>query len=93
MCIRDRPEWLVEPLKAQLGDGFWPLVDSLSQSAPLDLRVNVLKEKRADVQKELAREAIKSVATPFSPWGLRIDGKPALTKLDVFCLLYTSRCV
>ena len=78
------PEWLVEPLKAQLGDGFWPLVDSLSQSAPLDLRVNVLKEKRADVQKELAREAIKSVATPYSTWGLRIDGKPALTKLDVF---------
>ena len=78
------PEWLVEPLKAQLGDGFWPLVDSLSQSAPLDLRVNVLKEKRADVQKELAREAIKSVATPYSPWGLRIDGKPALTRLDVF---------
>ena len=78
------PEWLVEPLKAQLGDGFWPLVDSLSQSAPLDLRVNVLKEKRADVQKELAREAIKSVATPYSPWGLRIEGKPALTRLDVF---------
>ena len=77
------PEWLVEPLKAQLGDGFWPLVDSLSQSAPLDLRVNVLKEKRADVQKELAREAIKSVATPYSPWGLRIEGKPALTRLDV----------
>ena len=78
------PEWLVEPLKAQLGDGFWALVDSLSQSAPLDLRVNVLKEKRADVQKELAREAIKSVATPYSPWGLRIEGKPALTRLDVF---------
>jgi len=78
------PEWLVEPLKAQLGDGFWPLVDSLSQSAPLDLRVNVLKEKRADVQKELGTAAIKSVATPYSPWGLRIDGKPALTRLDVF---------
>ena len=78
------PEWLVEPLKAQLGEGFWPLVDSLLQSAPLDLRVNVLKEKRADAQKELAREAIKSIATPFSPWGLRIEGKPALTKLDLF---------
>jgi 16S rRNA (cytosine967-C5)-methyltransferase len=24
------------------------------------------------------------VATPFSPWGLRIEGKPALTKLDAF---------
>ena len=78
------PEWLVQPLKDQLGAGFWPLVESLSQSAPLDLRVNALKEKRADVQKELAKAAIKSVATPYSPWGLRIEGKPALTKLDAF---------
>ena len=78
------PEWLVQPLKDQLGDEFWPLAESMAQNAPLDLRVNVLKEKRADVQKELARAAIKSVATPYSPWGLRIEGKPALTKLDAF---------
>ena len=78
------PEWLAAPLKAQLGDGFWPLVDSLSQSAPLDLRVNALKEKRAEVQKELANAAIKSVVTPYSPWGLRIEGKPALTKVEAF---------
>ncbi len=78
------PEWLVAPLKAQLGDGFWPLVESLQQPAPLDLRVNVLTDKRADVKAELAKAAIKSEATPFSPWGLRIDGKPALTKLDAF---------
>lgn len=78
------PEWLVQPLKDQLGDEFWPLAESMAQNAPLDLRVNVLKEKLADVQKELARAAIKSVATPYSPWGLRIEGKPALTKLDAF---------
>ena len=78
------PEWLVQPLKDQLGDEFWPLAESMAQNAPLDLRVNVLKEKRADVQKELARAAIKSVATLYSPWGLRIEGKPALTKLDAF---------
>ncbi|WP_198084436.1 RsmB/NOP family class I SAM-dependent RNA methyltransferase [Variovorax sp. E3] len=78
------PEWLVAPLKAQLGDGFWPLVESLQQPAPLDLRVNALTDKRADVKAELAKAAIKSEATPFSPWGLRIDGKPALTKLDAF---------
>jgi 16S rRNA (cytosine967-C5)-methyltransferase len=36
------------------------------------------------VQKELSLAGIKSVATPFSPWGLRIEGKPALTKLDAF---------
>ncbi|MBT2302387.1 RsmB/NOP family class I SAM-dependent RNA methyltransferase [Variovorax paradoxus] len=78
------PEWLVAPLKAQLGAEFWPLVESLQQPAPLDLRVNALTDKRPDVQKELALAAIKAVATPFSPWGLRIDGKPALAKLDAF---------
>ncbi|MDP9900474.1 RsmB/NOP family class I SAM-dependent RNA methyltransferase [Variovorax ginsengisoli] len=78
------PEWLVAPLKAQLGDEFWPLVASLQQPAPLDLRVNMLHDKRADVQKELAKAALKAVPTPFSPWGLRIEGKPALTKLDAF---------
>ena len=78
------PEWLVAPLKAQLGDGFWPLVEALQQPAPLDLRVNALTDKRADVKAELALAAIKSEVTPFSPWGLRIDGKPALTKLDAF---------
>lgn len=78
------PEWLVAPLKAQLGGQFWRLVESLQQPAPLDLRVNALTDKRPDVQKELALAGIKSVATPFSPWGLRIEGKPALTKLDAF---------
>jgi len=78
------PEWLVAPLKEQLGDEFWALVDSLSQSAPLDLRVNALTDKRADVQKELALAGLKAKPTPYSPWGLRIDGKPALTKLDAF---------
>ena len=78
------PEWLVQPLKDQLGEEFWPLVDSLGQSAPLDLRVNALQEKRAEVQKELAKAGIEARPTPYSPWGLRIDGKPALTKLDAF---------
>jgi 16S rRNA (cytosine967-C5)-methyltransferase len=78
------PEWLVQPLKDQLGSGFWPLVESLNQAAPLDLRVNALSDKRADVQKELAQAGIPAVATPYSPWGLRIDGKPALTRLDAF---------
>ena len=78
------PEWLVQPLKDQLGDGFWPLVDALSHSAPLDLRVNALAAKRADVQKELAQAGIPTVPTPYSPWGLRVEGKPPLTKLDAF---------
>lgn len=78
------PEWLVQPLKDQLGDGFWPLVDTLNQSAPLDLRVNALTAKRTEVQKELKQAGIASVPTPYSPWGLRIEGKPPLAKLDAF---------
>ena len=35
-------------------------------------------------QAEFAQAAITSIETPYSPWGLRIDGKPALQKLDVF---------
>ena len=78
------PEWLVAPLKAQLGDAFWPEVVALSQSAPLDLRVNGLKEKRPAAQAELAKAAIKTEATPYSPWGLRASGKPPLAKLPAF---------
>lgn len=78
------PEWLVQALKPQLGADFMPLALSLLEPAPLDLRVNAFKEKRADVQKELAKLQIPSQATPYSPWGLRINGKPALTKMDVF---------
>ncbi len=78
------PEWLVEPLKAQVGEGFWPLVERLNGGAPLDLRVNTFTDKRAEVQHELKLAGIKAVDTPFSPWGLRIEGKPALSQLDAF---------
>jgi 16S rRNA (cytosine967-C5)-methyltransferase len=78
------PEWLVQPLKDQLGNEFWPLVESFNKGAGLDLRVNTFKAKRADVQKELAGLGIKAVPTQFSPWGLRIAGKPALNKVEAF---------
>lgn len=79
------PEWLVQPLKDQLGaEEFWALAESFNQGAGLDLRVNALTAKRSDVQKELAKAGIKAVPTPYSPWGLRLQDKPALNKLDVF---------
>lgn len=78
------PEWLVQPLKAQVGDEFWALADSLNASAPLDLRVNMLNDKREDVQRELKLAGIDARPTPYSPWGLRLADKPALTKLDAF---------
>jgi 16S rRNA (cytosine967-C5)-methyltransferase len=78
------PDWLANPLKESLGDQFWPLVEELALAAPLDLRVNSLKAKREDVQRALAEAGIEARPTPHSPWGLRIDGKPALSKLALF---------
>ncbi len=78
------PEWLAQPLKEQLGAEFWPLAESLNQAAGLDLRVNALTSKRDEIQKELAKAGIKAIATPYSPLGLRITGRPALNKLDAF---------
>ncbi len=76
------PEWLVEPLKAQVGDGFWPLVERMNGGAPLDLRVNTFTDKRADVQHELQLAGIRAENTPFSPWGLRIEVKAVLSDRD-----------
>ena len=78
------PEWLVQPLKDQLGPNFWALADSLNQAAALDVRVNTLQAKREAIQKELAAAGVRSESTPYSPWGLRLQGKPALNKLEVF---------
>jgi 16S rRNA (cytosine967-C5)-methyltransferase len=79
------PDWMAEPLKMRLGDdGFWALADALDRPAPLDLRVNVFKAKRDAVQAVLAAAGISAEPTPYSPWGLRVQGKPALQRLDAF---------
>ena len=79
------PEWLAVPLKAELGEAeFWQLVDSMQKPAPLDLRSNPLKAKREEVQAALRAGGIEATLTPYSPWGLRVDGKPALNQLNVF---------
>jgi len=78
------PDWLAAPLKAQLGDGFASLAQALLDSAPLDLRVNALQARRAEVQAELQAAGIETTLTPHSPWGLRCQGKPAVQPLDAF---------
>jgi 16S rRNA (cytosine967-C5)-methyltransferase len=79
------PDWIAQPLQSQLGDdGFWALVASLDAVAPLDLRVNTMKTKREAAKLALATAGIEAVETPYSPWGLRVQGRPALQKLPLF---------
>src|SRR4051812_16119524 len=41
------PDWLAGALKSDLGEeGFWAFVEAMKGSAPLDLRVNLLKTSR-----------------------------------------------
>jgi 16S rRNA (cytosine967-C5)-methyltransferase len=79
------PDWIAQPLQAQLGDeGFWALVASLDSVAPLDLRVNVMKTRRDAAKSALAAAGIEAIETPYSPWGLRVQGRPALQQLPLF---------
>jgi len=82
--IHNLPDWLAKPLKEQVGDTFEALAQSLQTPGTLDLRVNALNEKRSEVQKELTAAGIVSEATPYSPWGLRLQGKPSLAKVKAF---------
>jgi 16S rRNA (cytosine967-C5)-methyltransferase len=79
------PDWIAQPLQQSLGaEEFERLADALNEPAPLDLRVNLLKTKREEAQAELAKAGIEAEPTPYSPWGLRVQGKPALNKLPLF---------
>ncbi|RYY94426.1 MAG: RsmB/NOP family class I SAM-dependent RNA methyltransferase, partial [Comamonadaceae bacterium] len=78
------PEWLAAPLQAQLGADFLPLADALLTPAPLDLRVNTFLTKREDARAALKKAGIAAELTPHSPWGLRVNGKPPVNRLDLF---------
>jgi 16S rRNA (cytosine967-C5)-methyltransferase len=82
---RNLPPWLEAEWLAQLGggaDGIDALIAALDQPAPLDLRINPMSARRDDVQRTLTEAGIDSQPTPYSPWGLRVVGKPSLDRLD-----------
>lgn len=78
------PDWLEQRVHAQdpqIAQGLWP---ALMQRAPVDLRVNVAKCKRAQAQRMLAEAGIHTEPTPYSPWGLRMAKSTGLTHLPMF---------
>jgi len=79
------PDWLAGALRGQLDEvQFDLLAAALLQPAPLDLRVNALKAKREEVQETLQRAGIHAAVTPYSPWGLRIEGRRAVNAMPAF---------
>ncbi len=76
----DLPDWLHERLQAQYGEDLPTLMAALNQPAPLDLRANPQKTNREALLTELAGAGLAAAPTPYSPLGIRLQGKPALQK-------------
>lgn len=85
-AVRDSlPDWLDEKL-AEL-EGADALIAALNQSAPLDIRVNPMKAER-DAMLQQLREGpaarFDPQATPYSPWGIRMQGRPPINRWPMF---------
>ena len=81
----DFPDWLLAKLQRQYGEEeLLALAQSLQQSAPLDLRVNLHKAEREAVLSRLAADGIAARSTPYSPVGVRLEGKPQINRHPLF---------
>jgi 16S rRNA (cytosine967-C5)-methyltransferase len=79
------PDWLFERLCAQMPEHeVLALGRALQQAAPLDLRVNTLGMRREDALEHLQASGIDCAATPYSPAGIRVKGKPSINRHPLF---------
>ncbi len=78
------PDWLYQRMQAQYGASLAVEMAALSEPAPLDLRVNLLKGTREEARAALAAEGWEARPTTLSPWGLRIDGRRPVTTGPAF---------
>ncbi len=75
----EAPDWILPALEARFGAELVAEMDAALNPAPLDLRVNLLKGTREEALAALAAEGVEAAPTPYSPWGLRIDGRRSVT--------------
>lgn len=81
----DLPDWLWQRLAAQYGEAdALVIARSLQQSAPLDLRVNILKATRDEVAQRFASEQAAIELTPYSPHGIRMPQKMNISRHPLF---------
>ncbi len=79
------PVWLVEKLQTFMSDeDILDLGRSLQLPASLDLRVNTIHAKRDNVLEVLKQQGFDAEATPYSPVGIRVKGKPAINRHELF---------
>lgn len=67
-------------LKSMFGKDFLKEMRAMLVPAPLDLRVNFFLAEKDKVIKFLEADNVKTTETPYSPWGLRCEGKAFLSR-------------
>lgn len=78
------PAWFLDRLTEEMGaSAADALVQAFQGTAPLDLRVNTLKNKRDEALAKLLAHGVSAEPSQRSPWGIRVQGKPALGGLDL----------
>ena len=81
----DLPDWVISRLRLRrTEEEVRALANGLLVSAPLDLRVNLLKTTREEVLARLAADGFSVAPTPLSPAGVRLQGKPAINRHPLF---------
>lgn len=80
------PEWAIELMRTGgiSDDDILVIGRSMQQGAPLDLRVNTLLSARNEVLSHFAAHKIEALPTPWSPIGVRLRGKPGLSRDPLF---------
>lgn len=79
------PEWLHTRISAQYGaEEAQALLASLMEEAPVDVRANTLKTSRESLRDALRTEGIEAQPTAYTPHGLRLTRRAALTSTQVF---------
>ncbi|WP_353395591.1 RsmB/NOP family class I SAM-dependent RNA methyltransferase [Hydrogenophaga sp. 5NK40-0174] len=84
--VHNLPAWLADALTEQLGaEGFTALAKALMDNAPLDLRVNLIKQKKREpVLAALADMGWEASPTPYAPLGIRLSKKRNVNRFPVF---------
>jgi len=80
----DLPQWLEPYFERVFGKGLEREMAALNASAPMDLRVNLLKTDREAARRALAAGGISAEPTSWSPIGLRLHERVPLGGLAAF---------
>jgi len=78
------PPWAEESLRRSLGARFGAELKALLAPAPLDVRVNPIRAERPAVLARLSEAGLQAAPSPWSPYGIRLQGRPPLAGTELF---------